>query len=168
MPNATVDSTPQKYNLDSLPSSSPGEEDGFIMARPLPYGMKLTRRDRAMRMRMEQQVRTDRRKTTKKSIRQDEPETQTIELETDTLWATLYDFTYCIVDHNLTDVNGTQLDLSKALTLNHLDPRVGTEIEQILAELNADTEEEEQSIFTTQPTHSLSQEDLKEPETIQA
>lgn len=169
MPIATVSNESQRYNLESAPAdpNKPGDEPGYIMARPLPYGMKLERRDRAMLMRLEQEVQTGRKGRNKKSIRQDEPETQKIELETQSTWAAVHDFAYCITGHNLMDVNGNLLDFGSPMTLKILDPAIGTEIENILNELNGEDTEDELETFTRQHTSSSPEEPKTQDEKIQ-
>lgn len=135
MPVATINSTAKRYDLKSLPAVGT-EEGGFIMARPLPYGMKLERRDKSTIMRLEQRV------GKKRSIKQDE-ETQKIEITSVSEWAAQFDFAYCVTEHNLTDVNGELLDLASPMTLKILDPKIGSELETILAELNGDDVDEE-------------------------
>lgn len=151
MPVATVSAEAQRYDLKSLPPVGE-EEGGYIMARPLPYGMILERRDKGTRMSMEQEIRQGKRK---KSIRQDEPETQKIELETLSEWMANHDFAYCITDHNLTDKRGVKLDFANPMVVKALDPKVGKEIETILQELN-EPEEDEATMedFTTSATSS--------------
>lgn len=151
MPVATVSTEATRYPLKSLPAKD-GEEEGFIMARPLPYGMVLDRRDKGSRMTMEQEIQRGKRR---KSINQNEPETQKIELETLSGWMAKHDFAYCITDHNLTDVKGTKLDFSNPMAVNALDPKIGIEIDRILTELN-EPEEDEQTMedFTTLPISS--------------
>jgi len=154
-PVATVTTEPQRFDLKSLPAKD-GEEGGFIVARPLPYGMVLERRDRGTEMGMELEVQRGRRK--KRSIHQDEPETQKIELKTLSGWMANHDFAYCIVDHNLTDKNGAKLDFTNALAVKMLDPKVGIEIDRILTELNEPEETEDDEDFT-QSLGSSSQDD---------
>lgn len=137
MPIGTIRTETERFPLKSAPldPNIPGDEDGFILARPLPYGMKLERRDKSTRMRMEQTIQRNRKA---KSINQSEPETQTIEIESESTWAANYDFAYCIVDHNLTDPNGNKLDFANPMAVKTLNPKIGSEIESILAELNGD------------------------------
>lgn len=144
MPVGTVNNDPQRYPLASAPADPniPGDEDGYIMARPLPYGMKLDRRDKALEMSMEQKVGQGR-----KSRRQNE-EVQKIDLKTMNAWAMQHDMAYCITDHNITDVNGVKLDFANPMTMKILDPRIGAEIEEILSELNGDVDEDELENFT--------------------
>lgn len=151
MPNATVVMEAKRFDLESMPATD-GEEGGFIMARPLPFGMKLERRDKSLRMSMEQKSTQTGRGN--KARRAQEDDIQKIDLETFNAWAFQYDVAYCIVDHNLTDVHGVQLDFANPMTIKILDPKVGTEIEQILATLNGDDEEAELEDFTKR--HTLS------------
>ena len=47
---ATVTTEPQRFELKSLPEDKDaGLEGGYIVARPLPYGMVLERRDKGTR-----------------------------------------------------------------------------------------------------------------------
>jgi hypothetical protein len=92
-------------------------------------------------MGLEMEVQQGRRK--KKSINQDEPETQKIELTTLSEWMANHDFSYCIVDHNLATKDGQKLDFSNTLHVKALDPKVGIEIDRILTDLNEPEEDEE-------------------------
>ncbi len=126
MPDVTVDSGQfARYDLKSAPP------DGFVMLRPLPYGMKLTRRDKASKMKMQTDQTRGRRNASSE-----------IELETLNEWAIAHDFAYCIGEHNLTDKNGVILDFAHPMTLKTLNPKVGSEIEKYIDELNEDEDEE--------------------------
>lgn len=122
MPKATVDMTPQIMDLKSV-------EGGTVTVKPLSYGQKKVRADMATRMYAE----TD----------QDSGQMRDGRMYLDTLnrATTLYDFKNCIVDHNLTDDNDRPLNFSMDATLDILDPRVGTEIENILAKINGDDDD---------------------------
>lgn len=146
MPNATID--PSHFDREELKTL----EGAYIMVRPLPYGLKLKRRDKATKMYME--APTNRGRKTQDV----EDEAQRFELETLNEWSTLYDFKYCIGEHNLEDVNGVVLDMGSPMTLQILDPRVGSEIEQILAKLNADDDEESLEDFIKQHTSASPEE----------
>lgn len=143
MPVAVVTTEAQRYDLKTAPP------DGYIMARPLPYGAKLERRDKATVMRMEQEVQRGKRKSRQRP--QEDKETQKIELDMKSNWAALHDFSYCITDHNLTDENGAKLDFDNPLVLKYLDPKIGSEIERILSDIN-DDDEESMEDFTKPPT----------------
>ena len=56
---------------------------------------------------------------------------------------TVYEFSHCIVDHNLEDDNGQKLDLSKIAVLDVLDPKIGQEIEKYIADMNNFSEEDQ-------------------------
>lgn len=140
MPNATID--PSHFEREDLKTL----EGAFVMVRPLPYGLKLKRRDKATKMYMEAPTNVGRNKN------ETEEEAQRFELETLNEWSTLYDFKYCIGEHNLEDVNGAQLDLGSPMTLQILDPRIGTELETILARLNQDETEEDAELFIKRHT----------------
>lgn len=122
MPKATVDMTPQAIDLKTV-------EGGTVTVKPLSYGQKKVRADMATRMYAETEAGSG-------NMRDNRMYLDTLNRAT-----TLYDFKNCIVDHNLTDDNDRPLNFSLDATLDILDPRVGTEIENILAELNGDDEE---------------------------
>lgn len=142
MPVATVD--PTHYEREELKTL----EGAFITVRPLPYGMKLKRRDKATKMYMEAPTSKGKNKS------QADEEVGRFELETLNEWATLYDFKYCIGEHNLTDINKVQLDLGSPMTLQILDPRVGSEIERIVNSYNEDEDEEMLEDFIKRHTAS--------------
>lgn len=143
MPDATVDSS--QYERHDLKSAPP---DGYVMLRPLPYGMKLTRRDKASRMKMQTEQGRGRRSGGE------------IELETLNEWAIAHDFAYCIGEHNLTDKNGTNLDFTNPLTLKMLNPKVGSEIEKYLDRLNEDEDDETLEDFLKRSDGSSSEESI--------
>jgi hypothetical protein len=138
MPNATVD--PNKFERVELKTLA----EAFIEVRPLPYGMKLQRRDKATKMYMEANP--------GKRKQEAEGDVQRFELETMNEWATLFDFAYCIGDHNLEDVNGVKLDLGSPMTLKILNPKVGSEIESIISSLNDEESEEDIEDFIKRHT----------------
>lgn len=131
MPIVTVDpNASEKFPLKTAPAdpNDPDDEDGWVQLRALPYGKKLTRRDKSTKMKMQAQG-------------SGKNETQDIELESLNEWAVAYDFAYCIVDHNLTDQNKVKVDFTKPFALTLLDPKVGTEIEKLINSLNEDEDE---------------------------
>lgn len=149
MPVVTVD--PNNYirkELKSAPANPDvaGDEPGYIMVRPLPYGMKLNRRDNATKMSMEVAQR-------KRGQQQDDTG-QRFDLEQMSQKAVEFDFAYCIGDHNLQDAAGNKLDFSNPMTIKLLDPKVGSEIEMIINELNEDTDEESLEDFIKRSTSS--------------
>jgi hypothetical protein len=147
MPVVTVDpSKYERYELKSAPADPNDANDvnGFVMLRPLPYGLKLTRRDKATKMQMRAKSDGRGRATNQEQI---------IELDTLNEWATAFDFSYCIGDHNLKDSNGQLLNFADpktvAMTLKSLNPKVGSEIEKYIGDLNEDEDEQAQEDFTT-------------------
>lgn len=155
MPVATVD--PNHYEREELKTAppdpnKPGDEQGYIMVRPLPYGMKLSRRDKATKMSMEVQAGRGRRG------KGSEGDTQKFDLETLSEWSNAFDFQNCIGDHNLTDANGVKLDFGNPMTLKLMNPKIGSEIESILTRYNEDEDEESLEDFTKRHT-STSQEE---------
>lgn len=140
MPIVTVD--PSVYERRELKSAPP---DGYICVRPLPYGMKLTRSDRAMVMQM------------KIDPRKGRADTATLESYSEEVTAS--DFAYCIGEHNLQNADGTLVDFANSLSLKLLDPRVGDEISQILNEINGEGDEKALEDFLKR--HSTSSEEEK-------
>lgn len=142
MPNATVSlELGDKINLKSL-------EGAYVRLKSMPFGKKLERRDKATRMSMMMEA-ENRRKGKK-----DEP--TEVKLDILNRWSTAFDFAQCIGEHNLTDDNNKPLDLSNPDVLDILDPRVGTEIEALIADLIGD--DEELTDFTSPATSSSADE----------
>jgi hypothetical protein len=123
MPRATASVfEPEKHDLKSLPG-------GYVLLRRLTYGQKLERRAMSSMASAETQGRGKQNmKLTMAMVNQQ---------------ATLYDFTHCIVDHNLEDDQGNKMNLTDSNVIKLLDPRVGDEIEQLLDKLNNFEEDEE-------------------------
>jgi len=148
MPVVTIDpAAVERFELKTAPAdpNDPTDENGWVQLRALPYGMKLTRRDKATKMSM----RTER----QEGKRPTEGDVVT-ELQNYSEWLAQYDFAYCIVDHNLTDQNKQKLNFSNAMSLKLLDPKVGSEIERLINSLNE--EEDELMLEDFQPLLSTS------------
>lgn len=141
MPQVTVN--PEEYQRFELASAPP---DGYVMLRPLPYGMKLSRRSKATKMMMRSQAPVK----GQKQVQTD----QIFELESMDEWAVAHDFGYCIGDHNLEDSKGNKLDFANPMTLKLLDPRVGSEIERLIDDLNNEEGEESLEDFLARSTSS--------------
>jgi hypothetical protein len=136
MPVATIDpNASEQFELKTAPAdpNDPNDANGFVILRPLPYGMKLTRRDKATRMMMRQQP-------SQKGHKAGSAE-NTIELESYNEWAVAYDFANCIVDHNLTDQNKVKINFASPLSIKLLNPKIGSEIEKLINDLNEDEDE---------------------------
>lgn len=124
MPNALASiSEAERHELKTLP-------EGFVMVRRLTYGQKLERR--AMSSSATAETGGRRSKNMK------------LEMQMINEAATLFDFTHCIVDHNLEDDQGNKLNLATAQDIKRLDPRIGDEIEQILNDLNNFEEDDDE------------------------
>jgi len=151
MPVVTIDpAASERFELKSAPAdpNDPNDESGFIVLRPLPYGMKLTRRDKATKMMM---------RSNPAQAKKAQAES-TVELESQTEWAVAFDFANCIIDHNLTDQNQRKLDFSRPLDLKLLNPKVGSEIERLINSLNEDEDELMLEDFTMRSNTSLTDE----------
>lgn len=138
MPVVTVDpSEYERYELESAPAdpNTPGDEQGFVMVRPLPFGMRLTMRDKAFKQRMMQKV-------PKRGEKLKQETEIPVDILSDNEWSTHFEMSYCIGEHNLQDRQGNLLDFSKPFALKLLNPKVGAEIERILLGLNAEDDEE--------------------------
>ena len=140
MPVGTVTQEPVRHELTSLPP------DGFVTLRQLPYWDVLERRDQGSRAVMEQTKR-------KAGQKQGDDDTKMV-IETYQTWERFYTFKNCIVDHNITDSNGIQLDFNKELTLRMLNPAVGVEIEKLIDKLNAEDDADEE-LFPSVASSSL-------------
>lgn len=155
MPVVTVNPNDSEiFTLKTAPKnpSDPDDEDGWVRLRPLPYGKKLQRRDGMSRMSMKAQ-------TGKKG------EDGAIELQSFNDWAVGFDFAYCIVDHNLTDSNKVKLDFTKPMSRNLLDPKVGSEIEKLINDLNEDPDEESLEDFLSRSNTSSMTDSTDSPNT---
>ena len=122
MPKATtnVDET-TRHDLVSLP-------EGFIVLRKLTYGQSLQRQS-LLTMRMIRDA-----ETKSKGISKGEFNMANAEV-------TAFDFSHCIVDHNLEDERGRKLNLGLPNDFQRLDPRIGQEIDSIIQKQNAFDEE---------------------------
>ena len=125
MPRATVSTETHHRELTTL-------DGGFVDLKQLSFDEMLERRDKAMRMSMESG-------NTKRGRR---GEAQgVINLDSAQQWARFFEFSRCIVDHNLEDENGKKLDFTNRMTLSILDPKIGSEIERYIDELNQEDDE---------------------------
>jgi hypothetical protein len=151
MPVVTVDPNDyERYDLKSAPADSddPTDEQGYVMLRPLPYGMKLTMRDKSIKQRMMlAQPKRGQQQT-------QEGEATPVELETASEWSSHFEMSYCIGDHNLTDRNKRKIDFTNPMSLKLLNPKVGSEIEKLLFEINRDEDEETIEDFLKRSTIS--------------
>lgn len=135
MPVATRSMETVRRELKSCPP------DGYVVLRQLSYDEMLERRDGATKVLMERG--------------QGRNADAKMAVQIANKWSNYFSFPRCIVEHNLTDDNGVLLDFSAKgieMTFKSLDPKVGSEIEKHVDELNQ--EEEEPEDFTKQPSSS--------------
>jgi hypothetical protein len=153
MPVATIN--PQEYErfeLKSAPAdpNDPNDEDGYVMLRPLPYGMKLSRRSKATKMMMRSQpAQQGGRSQRGKQQQQD----AVFEVESMDEWAVAFDFAYCIGDHNLTTPDKKPINFQEKthFVIRMLDPKIGSEIERLIDQLNNTEDEESFEDFLKRP-----------------
>lgn len=111
MPRATANAQEtERFELKTLP-------DGFVELRKLTYGEMLHRRDIGSTMRAGQGRKAG------------------IEFDTDALQIQHYEFSRCIVDHNLEDEDGTKLNFTNKADIVKLDPTIAGEIETLIFKL---------------------------------
>lgn len=115
MPNATVSTTTRRVELKTCP-------EGYVVLRQLPYGDWLYRSDIAMNMAMKGEA----------GAKKEELE---MAMKTANAEVTKFEFSKCIVDHNLEDANEQKLDFG-ANGLQQLDPRIGQEISEAISEMH--------------------------------
>jgi hypothetical protein len=114
MPRAVVTTeTTDKILLKSCP-------DGYIVLRALSYGEYLARQEMAMKM----------------SIAGGEAKSlENIDFAVLQKKVAEFEFSRCVVDHNLDDENDKKLDFTRPGTLDRLDPKVGQEVAQHIEKL---------------------------------
>lgn len=120
MVKATVSNQTQAFDLKSC-------DGGKIVLRRMTYGQKLERIELATQQVIKAE--TDRR---------GRPSNAGAEMDVKMLQRAVaeYEFSRCIVDHNLEDEEGNKLNFGNPNTLNVLDPRVGDEISQLIEDMN--------------------------------
>lgn len=130
MPRATARLDGERVDLKSCPP------DGFVVIRQLSFGEMLERRDQAVKYYQESS-------TSRRQVQ------DIVKTEIDVLnkASRRYDFTTCIVDHNLEDDHGNKLNFQNPSTLDVLDPLIAMEIERAIDKLNREDVDEED--FTT-------------------
>jgi hypothetical protein len=122
MPNATVSTDVVKKELKSC-------EGAWVELRQLPFGKMLERRDKASRFMQELDPRA--RNANMK-----------VQIDIMNEWSRRFDFKECIVDHNLEDAQGNQLNFGNPMTFDILDPKIGAELERLIDELNQEDEQD--------------------------
>jgi hypothetical protein len=130
----------ERYDLKSAPP------DGFVVLKRLSYGQQMLRRGLLSKARMETAAtgnRAERRAGAKKG-------TTSVELELTNDKVTLFEFANCIVGHNLQYLADPEdkssialLDFTRPEHVKMLDGRIGTEIDELINDLNDFEDDEE-------------------------
>lgn len=131
MPRATISSTEtHRYDLKTCPG-------GFVELRALTYQEMLHRQDGSSRMHMEAKRRG-----------RNNNQADKVEFDIMQQWTREYEFSHCVVDHNLEDDTGNKLDFKNKNTFAVLDPKIGEEIETLIDNLNQIGDEDESEEVT--------------------
>jgi hypothetical protein len=112
MPKAVAVNDTEKFDLKSC-------DGGFVELRRMTYGEKLERRQISMDMYGEGSGKQAR-----------------VQMDLAASKTALFEFSRLVLDHNLEDENGTKLNLKSPTDLSRLDPRIGDEIEQLIADMD--------------------------------
>lgn len=142
MPVVTVNpDSYERFELKTAPKDPTieGDEDGYIMLRPLPYGQKQKIRDNSTKMFMRSVTQG---RGQRGRMRASREEDAVMEFETATELQNHMTFSYCIGEHNLLDHAGNKVDFTNPMSLKLLDPKVGSEIEILIDDLNMGEDEE--------------------------
>jgi hypothetical protein len=123
MPKATISTETVRKELKTCPG-------GFVELRQLSWAEMMKRRDIASRMYAD--VSTKQGNATPETIRQ--------YMEVVNVAIMEFEFKNCIVDHNLENDDGVLLDFSNAMSLQILNPKIGSEIDRYIEELNQEDE----------------------------
>lgn len=128
MPRAVIDTTTERHDLRTCPG-------GYVELKRMPYGDWLHRTDISMQMQMQMEERRQRRSS------KSEGTTGTMKLMNQAV--TIFEFSRCIVDHNLEDANDQPLNFKRPEAFAQLDPRVGNEIGDLIKNMHEFEEEDE-------------------------
>jgi hypothetical protein len=125
--------------------------DGFVLLRKLSYGETLERQDMAMTP----EANADQNGGSNRGQRRrgETPQT-TVRFRTSVQRVQEYEFSKCIVEHNLTDENGKIYDFSKPEDVDALDTQVGTEIAGLIDKLNEGADMAPFQITSSSPSSS--------------
>lgn len=126
MPRATVQlSESERFPLKSL-------DEAFVTLRRMSYGQVIERQSMITMSFIQEQEKTGGKSKVTKS-----------ELAMANLNVTVFEFSKSIVEHNLEDENGKQLNLSNPFDIQRLDPRVGQEVAKLISTYNRLNEEDD-------------------------
>ena len=121
MPKAVVSLDTKKFDLKSLP-------EGFVELRPMSFGQVVQRRS-----------------LLKLSVVAGKNKSFQGEMAMMSEEVTRFEYRTCIVDHNLEDETGRKLNLASENDFRRLDPRVGSEIDQLISDMNNFDEDDQEN-----------------------
>lgn len=127
MPIAVVVDNQVKFELKSAPP------DGFVSIRRMNYGESLKRRDMMANVAMEMRDRKGR----------DDKETTKIQMEILSEKTAIWEFSNLVMEHNLTDANGSPLNFKNPDHVKMLQGKIGDEIQNYINNLNSFEEDEQ-------------------------
>lgn len=113
MPIAVVQGEPDRFELKTCP-------EGYVTIKRMTYGEKLTRRKFNSKMEME--------------MNKGGGAKSTIDMFNERI--ELFDFANCIVEHNLTDVDGRQLNFKNPEDVKQLAGKIAEEIGTYIDKVN--------------------------------
>jgi hypothetical protein len=114
MPVAVVTSEPVRKDLKSLP-------EGYVVIREMTYGEKIYRSGMTGAMKLLKETKSD-------YIGEMSMETQKI---------TIWDFANLVVEHNLQDVDGRELNFKNEQDVRKLSAKIGDEVGTYIDEINS-------------------------------
>lgn len=131
MPRATVSKRTERKELLTVPAKD-GVEAGWVELRRMSFGEKLEKDAEAMKMRFAMDGNAS------------DVSDVNAEVAVVNVVATLLEFQRCVVNHNLTtlidpdneDGGERPLNFQKAEDVRVLDPRIGSEISDLIGEMN--------------------------------
>lgn len=119
MPKATVSGGTERFDLKSLP-------EGYVVLKRMSYGQMLERQEMSASVLMD---------TDKKG------QSMAAKMQFVQRAVAQFEMRNCVVDHNLTDDDEQLLNFNRPDILAILDPRVGTEIGELIDKMNQFEEE---------------------------
>lgn len=140
MPRAVIDDTPERKELRSCPG-------GWVDLKRMPYGDWLHRTDISMQMQIAME---------EKKLRNNSGGGASGTIAMQNAAVTTYEFSRCIVDHNLEDAAGNKLNFKNQATLQILAPRIGQEISDLINEMHVGLTEIEEGNFDLSSDQSSS------------
>jgi hypothetical protein len=147
MPKATVSTEHETFQLRTCPG-------GYVTLRQLSYAEMMHRRDIMARLYYEETVKPTNR-AARRAQKQSPDATRRAELEVLNVKMMEWEFSKCIVDHNLEDDDGNKLDFSNAMSFDVLDPKIGAEIDGYIEDMNQEDEDDVAPLESARTSSSL-------------